>query len=86
MLIIPRPDTESPLPNLFISGTARFVNSLPRRLSIVLRTRTIIFKGNHFSRGIMSYDSWGIRLHEGIVPHVQIDQLINLNTQYRKGG
>src|SRR6218665_2307505 len=54
-------------------GPTRFVNSLPRRLSIDLRTRTIRFKGDHFSRGIISYDSWGIRLHEGIVPQVQID-------------
>src|SRR6218665_2381521 len=66
--------TESSLPILFIHGPTRFVNSLPRRLSIVLRTRTIGLKGDHFSKGIISYDSWGIRLHT-----------INLNTLYRKG-
>src|SRR6218665_1590280 len=52
--------TESPFVPLFIGP----VNCLPRRLSIVLRTRTIKFKGNHFSRRIISYGSWGIRLHE----------------------
>src|SRR6218665_894372 len=41
------------------------VNCLPRRLSIVLRTRTIKFKWDPFSMGIISYVSWGIRLHEG---------------------
>src|SRR6218665_2744407 len=41
------------------------VNCLSRRLSIVLRTRTIKFKADPFSRGIISYGSWGIRLHEG---------------------
>ena len=51
------------------------VNCLPQRLlSIVLWTRTIKFKWDPFSRGIISYVSWGIRLHEGgIVPRVQID-------------
>src|SRR6218665_515921 len=40
--------------------TTRFINNcLPRRLSIVLRTRTIRFKADHFSRGIISYVSWG---------------------------
>jgi len=39
---------ESHLPTLFIHGPTRFVNSLPRRLSIVLRTRTIGFKEDHF--------------------------------------
>jgi len=43
--------TESLLPTLFIHGPTRFVNSLPRLLSTVLRTRTIRFKGDHFSRG-----------------------------------
>src|SRR6218665_4175194 len=41
------------------------LNCLPRRLSIVIRTRTIKFKWDPFSRGIISYVSWGIRLHEG---------------------
>jgi len=42
---------ESPQPYSWPS-----VNCLPRRLSIVLRTRTIKFKADPF---------WGIRLHEG---------------------
>ena len=41
------------------------VNCLPRRLSIVLRTRTIKFKWDPSSRGIISYVSWGIHLHDG---------------------
>ena len=52
--------TESPFVTLFIGP----VSSLPRRLSIVLRTRTIKFKGDHLSRRIISYGSWGIRLHK----------------------
>jgi len=39
--------TESPKPYSWAS-----VNCLPRRLSIVLRTRTIKFKWDPFSRGI----------------------------------
>jgi len=39
--------TESPFVNLFIGP----VNSYPRRLSIVLRTRTIKFKGIIFQGG-----------------------------------
>src|SRR6218665_2598986 len=46
--------TESPQPYSWAS-----VNCLPWRISIVLRTRTIKFKGDPFSRGIISYDSWG---------------------------
>jgi len=62
-----------------------FVNCLPPRLSIVQRTRTIRFKTDHFSRGIISYVSWGIRLHEG--GSFLTFRLIhrNLNTLYRKG-
>src|SRR6218665_758045 len=61
---------ESPLPfrpYIFIRLPARFINSLPRRLSIVLRTRIIRFKADHFSREIISYIyvSWGISLHDG---------------------
>src|SRR6218665_200867 len=52
--------SESPFWTLFIGP----VNSLPRRLSIVLRTRTTKFKGDHFSRRIVWYGSWGIRLHK----------------------
>ena len=61
--------TESPFVTLFIGPD----NSLSLRLSIVLRTRTITFKGDHSSSWIISYGSWGIRLHGGIVPHAQID-------------
>ena len=41
------------------------VNCLPRRLSIVLRTRTIKFKVGSFHGGYVCA--------RGIVPHVQID-------------
>jgi len=52
--------TESPQPYSWAS-----VNCLPRRLSIiVLRMRTIKFKWDPFSRGIILCVSWGIRLHE----------------------
>ena len=52
--------TESPQPYSWAS-----VNCLPQLLSIVPRTRTIKFKWDPFSRVIISYVSWGIRLHEG---------------------
>src|SRR6218665_3099102 len=52
--------TESPSVTLFIGP----INSLPRRLSIVFRMRTINFKGDYFSRLIISYGLWGVRLHE----------------------
>jgi len=67
--------------------TTRFINNcLPRRLSIVLRTRTIRFKADHFSRGIISYVSWGIRLHEGDrSTRSDWSGRSNLNTLYRKG-
>src|SRR6218665_174289 len=76
--------TESPLPTLFIHVPARFVNSLSRRWSIVLRRRTIRFKGDHFSRGIISYVSWGCVCMRGIVPHVQIDP-VGYARLFRKG-
>ena len=73
--------TESPFATLFIGP----VNSLPQRLAIVLRTRTIKFKGVHFSRRIISYGSWVIRLHErGSFQTFRLIR-INLNTLYRKG-
>ena len=50
--------TESPQ-----SYTWASVNCLPRRLSIILWTRTIKFKWDPFSRGVILYVSWGIRLH-----------------------
>jgi len=62
------------------------VNCLPRRLSIVLRTRTIKFKWDPFSMGIISYVSWGIRLHEeDRSTRSDWSGRINLNTLYRKG-
>ena len=71
---------------LFIHGAVRFVNGLPRRLPIVLRARTIRFKRDHFSRWIISYDSWGIRLHEGdSSTRSDWSGRINMNRLYRKG-
>src|SRR6218665_3324664 len=57
--------TESPFGTLFIGP----VNSLLRRLSIVLRTRTIKFKGDHFSRRIIRAVYGGYVCTRGIVPH-----------------
>src|SRR6218665_3909140 len=62
------------------------INSLPRpwRLSIiVLRTRTIEFKEDHFSRGIISYDSWGYVCTRGVVSQIQI---IPAGYAFSKGG
>ena len=63
--------TESPLPTLFILGPTRFLNSLPWRLQLSFGREQL------GSKGIILYDSWGIRLREGdregIVPSVQID-------------
>ena len=78
--------TESPIPTLFIHAPKRFVNSFPRRLSIVLRTRTIGFKGENFSKGIISYDSWGyVCTRRDRSTRSDWSGRIKLNTLYRKG-
>jgi len=43
-------------------------------------------QGDNFLRGIISYDSWGIRLHEGDrFTRSDWSGRINQNTLYRKG-
>src|SRR6218665_1601186 len=74
--------TESPFVTLFMGP----VNSLPRRLSIVLRTRTIKFKGIIFQGGSFRAVHGGYVCTRGIVPHVQIDPAGSILIRYIERG